>query len=235
MRVTNNNNLETKKRKNKEVRKSRTKKPAGIKLTARDLEIFYFVWAFKFCLSRHINALCGFPGARATTRRLRLLVETGYLARKKHLYGIPYQYSLTYQAKMLIGVNKRIERVRLDQINHDIYVIDALIYFSRKFNLSLSDITSEKALHVKDGFGIRHHAPDFIFTKDNITYAVEVELTPKSKERMRKNIHDNYLTYDYQYWITSSKAVNSLITFFRREYANIEVINLKEVIFGECH
>ena len=56
----------------------------NMRLEDRDLLILSLVHKFKFCLGRHIKILAGFSGARASDRRLRLLVGSGYLGRKKY-------------------------------------------------------------------------------------------------------------------------------------------------------
>ena len=199
-------------------------------ITDRDREIIRLVYRFKFCLGRHVREIIGFNGARASDRRLKALTDAEYLARRKYLYGVPYLYTVTHKGRILIGANKRENKIRLEQIAHDIYVLDALIYFIEKYNLSLSDILSERELHIKNGFGARKHQPDFVFTQENKKCAVEVELTPKSKANTEKNVRDNYLNYDYQIWITGDNKVFNLIQNLSNEYSNIEVIRLEEII-----
>jgi hypothetical protein len=57
---------------------------------------------------------------------------------------------------------------------------------------------------------------------------VEIELNPKTKDRLEKNIRDNYLNFDRQLWITNDSKVFSMIKGFSEQYANIEIISLKE-------
>jgi len=54
----------------------------GLELQERDYEILRLVQRFRFCLGRHVQVLCGFSGARASDRRLKLLLDAGYLERK---------------------------------------------------------------------------------------------------------------------------------------------------------
>ena len=202
----------------------------GLELQERDYEILRLVHRFRFCLGRHIQILCGFSGARATDRRLKLLLDAGYLARQKYLYGIPYMYTLSHKGRILLGVNKREDRIRVDRITHDIYIIEAIIYYVLKHGLSLSAIESEKELHIKDGFGIRKHQPDFVVSSASGRIAVEVELNPKPKDRMEENIRENYLKYDKQVWITGNSKVKSLLKGFIGEYSNLEALALEDVL-----
>lgn len=190
------------------------------------------VHRFRFCLGRHIKVLCSFEGARATDRRLTALVEAGYLARKKYMYGIPSLYTVAYKGRILLGANKREDKIRVDRITHDIYIIEAIIYFVREHGVALSDIESEKELHIKDGFGLRRHQPDFVVQLYGQSVAVEIELTPKAKNRMDENIRENYLKYDKQIWITNNSKVKSLLKDFVLEYSNIEVLPLEDVCQG---
>jgi len=174
--------------------------------------------------------LGGFSGARATDRRLRVLIDGGYLSRKKYLYGLPYLYTLTHKGRILLGVNKREDKIRIDKITHDIYVLDTVIYFIAKHNISFDDIESEKELHIKDGFGARKHQPDFVFITGGKKYAVEIELHPKGKERLEKNIRDNYLNYDSQVWIVEGSKTLAQIQGFADKYSNVEIIRLEGVL-----
>jgi len=193
----------------------------------RDIEILKLVYRMGFCIGRHIDSLFfRSSSSRACDRRLKTLVSAGYLSRRKYLYGVPYLYTLTHKGRILIGANKRENKIRLEQIMHDIKAIDVLIYFRAKYNLLLSDFESERELHIKDGFGGRKHHPDFVFVKNGKTYAVEIELTLKSKTRLEKNIRDNYIKYDGQIWLSGNKKIHTLISRIADDYAGIEVISL---------
>ena len=207
-----------------------------MELTDRDYLILRIIFRFKFCLGRHLSALGGFTGQRATDRRLRSLIDGGYISRRKYLYGIPFLYTLTHKGRMLLGVNKREDKIRVDKITHDIYVLDTVIFYVEKYGVSLQDIESEKELHIKDGFGTRKHHPDFVFSTDGKRYAVEIELSPKVKERLEKNIKENYLSYDGQVWITNDTKVLSLLDGFMNEY-DLKIGRLEEVLefVRECN
>jgi len=201
-----------------------------LELQERDYEILKLVHRFRFCLGRHIQVLCDFSGARASDRRLKLLLEAGYLARRKYLYGVPYMYTLSHKGRILLGVNKREDRIRVDRITHDIYIIEAIIYYALRYGVPISSIESEKELHIKDGFGLRKHQPDFVVNSAGGRVAVEVELNPKPKDRMEENIRENYMKYDRQVWITNNSKVKSLLKEFTGEYSNIEVMPLEDVL-----
>jgi len=202
-----------------------------MRLVERDYLIMREIDRWRFCLSRHIRFLGGFSGQRATDRRLKLLIESGYINRKKIIYGVPYLYYVTYKGKVLNHFPTKQDKIRLEQINHDIAVLDTAIYFLLKENIPLIDITTEKELHSLDGFSIRKHRPDFIFTRDNKKYCVEVELNRKSKERFEKNLQDNFIAYDYQKWVVPHTQIK-IIQFLKdneNKYPIINILHLEEV------
>lgn len=202
-----------------------------MRVEERDMLILREVERWRVCGSRHIKFLAGFTGQRATDRRLKILIEAEYLERKKYLYGVPSIYFVTPKGKKLIQSNVRPEKVKIEQIVHDMTVLDTAIYFMHKESLLLNDITTEKQLHQLDGFGMRKHRPDFIYTKNNETNCVEVEMTPKSKTRILNIIKDNFIDYDTQFWIvpdTQSK-IRKILLDNKMIYANTEIINLEEV------
>lgn len=201
-------------------------------MTERDELILREIDRWRACGSRHIRFLAGFSGQRATDRRLKILMEAEYIERRKYLYGVPSIYFLTAKGKSLIQVGTGTEKVKVEQIVHDRTVLDTAIYFIQKEDFSLHDITTEKQLHQLDGFGVRRHRPDFIFTKDELTYCVEVELTQKAKTRLMNIIKDNFMEYDTQIWIVpdSQTAILQTLTDSQRYYTNIQVHSLQKII-----
>ena len=202
-----------------------------VRVTERDELILREVDRWRVCGSRHIRFLAGFSGQRATDRRLRILLDAGYLERKKFLYGVPSIYFLTSKGKTLIQAGTRPEKIKVEQIVHDMTVLDTAIYFMHKKGLSLQAITTEKQLHQLDGFGIRKHRPDFIFQKDNKTTCVEVELTLKAKNRLLNIIKDNYMEYHTQIWIVpdSQSMILQALKDSKQFYDNIQARSLQKI------
>ena len=67
-------------------------------LTQRDVDIITSIQKWRFLLSRQIRVLCGFSGQRACDRRLKKLIEAGYIERRHYIYGIPRLYFVTRKA-----------------------------------------------------------------------------------------------------------------------------------------
>lgn len=202
-----------------------------MELTDRDFKIFREIERWRYCLGRHIKFLAGFPSQRTCDRRLHLLIEENFLNRKKMIYGVAGVYTLTYKTKVLISASKKQEQIKLDNILHDIAVLDTAIYFVQKLNFDLTDITTEKQLHQIDGFSNRKHHPDFIINKNNKTIAVEIELTQKSKSRFETNIKSNFLEYDKQVWVVPdlSTKIARMLEENKSSYPNISILELSEV------
>ena len=202
-----------------------------MRLVERDYAVLRELERWRFALSRQLRLLGGFASQRTCDRRLRLLIDTRYIDRKHVLYGIPALYFATHKGKSLIGTQPKPDKLKVDQIAHDVAVIDTAIYFHLKREVPLAAITTEKELHQKDGFGTRQHRPDFVFVSGAKTHCVEVELTSKSKDRFMKNIRDNFMAYDRQCWIVprAQVKVRQILEDQTASYPNIEMFSLEGV------
>lgn len=202
-----------------------------LRVTERDELILREIDRRRACRSRHIRFLAGFSGQRATDRRLKILTEAEYIERRKYLYGVPYIYFLTAKGKSLIHIGTGAEKIKIEQITHDRTVLDTAIYFMQKKGLSLQSITTEKQLHQFDGFGIRKHRPNFIFTKDELTHCVEVELTKKAKNRLLNIVKDNFMEYDTQIWVVPNyqTGILQILNDSQRYYDNMKVYSLQKI------
>jgi len=199
-------------------------------LVERDYQIMREIERWRFCQGRHIQLLAGFGNQRATDRRLRLLLEAGYIERQKVIYGVAGIYFLTHKGKMIIGANKRPDKVRLDNVNHDIAVLDTAIYFHLKYKMDFPSVVTEKQLHIIDGFGIRKHQPDFVYQNQE-KYCFEIELSQKAKDKLEANIKANYTNFDQQIWVIPQNAlkIKRFVLEYAETYPNIKIIELEEI------
>jgi len=202
-----------------------------IRLMERDYQIFKEIERWRVVLGRQIAELVGFTGLRACDQRLSKLIQAGYLERKKVLYGVPSIYSLTNKAKILASLPMRSEKIRVEQIPHDIAVLDTAIYFHKVKSVPFEDMTTEKQLHSLDGFGVRKHRPDFIITRNGKSICIEAELSLKAKARLESIIQDNFMAYDYQIWVVPDKAckIYQILKDNQTQYTNIHILELQEV------
>lgn len=204
----------------------------NIQLTNRDFIILREIERWKCCSSRHVRFLAGFTGQRASDRRLKKLLVSEIIDRQKYVYGLPSVYSLAKKGKLLLNLPNKIEKIKIEQIQHDMNVIDVAIYFMLSKNIKLEDIATEKQLHQQDGFGNRKHKPDFIYKQDNKVICVELELTSKAKNRQVQIIKDNFMQYDTQIWVIpkEQRRIFRVLGECENLYPNIETIVLEEVL-----
>ena len=204
---------------------------SGFRLVERDYIIFQEVARWRVITGKQICTLAGFSGQRACDRRLKKLIEVGFLTRQRIIYGIPGIYSLTRTAKALIGASERAEKIRLEQISHDITVLNTAIYFNKVKGIPFADMKTEKQLHQQDGFSNRKHRPDFIYIEDGKTTCVEVELSLKNKERLEKNIKQDFVNYDFSFWVVPDIEckIAQIVVKNRIAYPTMEILELREI------
>ena len=94
----------------------------------RDYKIIREIDRWQVCLGRHLRYLGGFSGQRACDRRLRKLIEAGFIERRKIIYGLPGIYRNKYKAKNIEQVLNTDKKIRVEQITHDITVLDTAIW-----------------------------------------------------------------------------------------------------------
>ena len=77
-----------------------------IVITERDILILKEVSRWRGILGRQVQMLCGFDGVRSCDRRLKLLIDEGYLIRKRYIYGVAGLLSITEKARREFNINK---------------------------------------------------------------------------------------------------------------------------------
>lgn len=199
-------------------------------LNERDIKIINEIQRWRFLLSRQIKVLGGFNGQRACDRRIKKLIEAGYIERKYIIHGVPRLYFITSKAVKLLDLEYRTANIRIEQIAHDIAVIDTAIFLINKENVDSASIITERDLKHKAGFGrCNKHFPDFTYTKDGHSCCVEIELSAKKLSTLEKNIKNNYVAYNSQRWyFTDNSKVQANITAVGKKYG-VEIISLKGV------
>lgn len=200
-------------------------------ITDRDRQIIETIAKFRIMLGRQIKILCGFSGTRATDRRLSILIQNGFIQRSRVLYGIAGLYQITDKSRKIFDIELPISQIRVEQIVHDIAVIDTAIYFIEEKSILLSDIKTEKQARHEQGFGTRGHDPDFTFNDSSQNVCVEVELNLKAKNRLLENIKRNFAKYDSQIWVIprSKLKIREIVSNMAMQYPNIEILSLEKV------
>ena len=200
-----------------------------MQLVDRDYIIMRELNRWRFALGRHIQHIAGFPSTRTTDRRLTKLIQMGYIERKKVIYGTPSIYTLTAKGMSLINKKSNEGKIRIEQIIHDIAVLDTFIYYIKSQKIDKAEVITEKEMHGLDGFGVRKHQPDFIIKKTQT--CVEVEISLKAKDRLNKIIENNFKEYQGQIWVVPS-AEHKIIEIIEKameKYTEIQLMALEEV------
>lgn len=203
----------------------------GFILQDRDIQILQKITKYRFLLSRQIKVLCDFSGQRACDRRTKKLKDEGLLEKKHFLYGIPALYMATEKAKRLFNLGYITKYIRIENINHDVLVIDTAIYLIKNIGLLDSNIISERQLKNQFGFGKPQHVPDLVYIEGNKKCCVEIELNAKQYDKLKKNVLQNYKIYDKQVWVVDikkEKIVENLKKIQIR-YSDIELLDMEEV------
>ena len=217
---------EERKKKEREEKKEENK----LVVLDRDRKIIKEIDRWRVCQGRHIKELAGFDGQRACDRRLRKLVQAGYISREKILYGVAGIYRITSKGAKLEGLGNAKGKIRIEQIKHDIAVLDTAIYLNKERAVAYSEITTELELHRIDGFGNRKHRPDLVYKKDGKLICVEIELALKSKNRFENIISTNFIDYDRQIWIVPDKASKIAKTLEKnKDKYHIEILELSQI------
>ena len=201
----------------------------NILLNDRDIKVLQEVSRWKYCLGRQIRLIASFSGERSCDRRLRKLIDAGYLERKHILYGVPGLYFLTPQTKRLGGIKYYSYKIKLGEVMHDLAVIDTVLFLSQKYFLSLDDFKSERELHSQDGFSNRKHQPDAAFTLNGEHCCLEVEFSEKSKARFQANVKDNFQNYDQQIWVIPKSETKIKQMLIDTKIPDIEVMEWETV------
>lgn len=185
---------------------------------------------WRFLMSKQIKQLCGFKGQRSCDRRLAKLIEAGYITRKHYIYGVPRLYTITPKAVRTFSLDYFTPHIRIEQVRHDTFVIDTAIYLIHK-GIDSACITTERELKHEAGFGNTNtHFPDFIYTKDNKTFCVEIELSAKKLTTLDRNMKSNYKAFDFQLWFVPNDRpkVVANVKSIGQKYG-VKIIDLERV------
>lgn len=196
-------------------------------LQDRDLVIFNEIHRHRFLLSRHVKLLCDFPSQRACDQRLKKLIDSKYIERKYILYGIPSLLFLTDKTKRLLNLKYVTKDIRVDKILHDINVIETYIYLIYCYKLDKKVLQTEREIKQEKLL----HTPDIIFIFDNSQYAIEVEMSEKSFDKLEKIIKGNYLKYEKQIYIISENQTKIIdnVNKLKSKYDNINILALEKM------
>jgi hypothetical protein len=204
----------------------------NIVMTQRDTKILLESIRWKLLLARQIKYIGGFRSDNALYRRLRILIDARYLKRLYVIYGVPAIYITTSRGKKMAGLDTMlspVSNVSPVYIKHDICVVDAAIYLTQLLNVSFSEMQTEREIRKKQGYGLPEHVPDIVIPTQGI--CVEVELTQKNYERLKKIMSDEYRKYDRVIYVVpnASGQLYRKIKNIANNYPAVEIIELEVI------
>lgn len=202
-----------------------------MKLVDRDYRVLGELNRWRYLQGRHVRYFASFSSQRTADRRLQKLRQAGYIEKVKILYGVSSLYKLTSRGKRILDVSVKEEKIRVEQIMHNIAMLDSVVFFMKKYNIKLVNVVSERQLHSMQGFRNRKHVVDFAFVLADKSFGVEIELTLKAKKRLISNVEDNFTRYDYRVWIvpTAEHQIKQILDDTKAIYPNIKTLSLEEV------
>lgn len=157
-------------------------------LQIRDLELLQFINKFGYVSTDHIAKLFSMTKPRVShiINRLR---DANYIKSERILINKPAIHLLRTKGAELIKAN-RVKKVSLQNLTHNLCVID--VYVDLKLENPEINIKSDRELRAGITFKKqnRKHMPDLIVETEELNgksgLAIEVELTRKSKDRLKK-------------------------------------------------
>lgn len=201
-----------------------------MRLVERDRLVLLEIERWRVMRAKEVKEVASFSGERTLYKRLKLLIDNGYLERKRYIYGLAGIYTVTNKARKALQLPTKSYKVNIAVMEHDLAVVDTYIYFKRLYGLDYKDVQSEKEL--REDFKPSVHYPDFIFTCDNNKSCVEIEFTLKNKTRLENNVKSNYLEYDTQFWVLKKDSFRliKLLQVFEETYPNIEILYWEDIM-----
>lgn len=185
-----------------------------MRLTQRDILLFEWINGHGFVKADQIMR---FLKVKKTTgyRRIKKLVDNGYIERKNILHGAGAVHLITKKAQNAAGDDLSIlKNISLGGFVHDLRLVDLSLDLQEKYNC---DFISERRLRFWGGLGgvgIEGHIPDGVLEfSDKKKWAIELELSVKAASRL-KNIMSGYAgNFDYEevYYFVSKQVVKNAV------------------------
>lgn len=178
-------------------------------LQNRDLEILHFINKFGYVSTDHIAKLFSMTKPRVS-HILNRLKDDNYIKSERILVNKPAIHLLRTKGTELIKAN-RVKKVSLQNLTHNLCVID--VYVDLILEKPELNIKSDRELRagIKFTKKKRNHMPDLIIETEELNgkknIAIEVELTKKSKDRLKSISFDYRISLNYAevaYYCSSS-------------------------------
>ena len=185
-----------------------------MRLTERDILLFKWINGHGFVTADQINR---FLSVAKTTgyRRIKKLVDHGYIKREKILHSAGAAHFITKQAKDACGDNLEIlKKISLGGYIHDLALVDLSLDLEKNYQ---ANFISERRLRLWGGIGgvgVEGHMPDGILELSNgKKWAIELELSVKAASRLDKIMRFYNCNFDYNevHYFMSDQVVKNAV------------------------
>jgi dipeptidyl aminopeptidase/acylaminoacyl peptidase len=162
----------------------------------RQIEILYFIYQNKVVLIRHIEKMF-FNTYERTQKYMQNLEKCGYLKSIRIHLTAEKAFYLSYKAIIELrqkGLDLDRYKVNPRELEHDLRVIDILIYFIKNYKGLKSYKTDYFLRKERSKDQQRYRIPDFTIEDEEGTSLVEYQASPKNKQQILAYAED-YKSY----------------------------------------
>ena len=197
-------------------------------LQERDIEILRWVNGCGFVTVNQVKRWMG-VGETAGYVRVRKLVDGGYLKRKRVFHNQERIHWISNQAQNLIQDDvKNPKRVNISTYHHDLLLVDLGLYLEKTNEGNFIPERRVRNLNVTESvIGKKGRIPDGVLIQQNNQkpIAIELELSLKSKDRLRKIINDYMVNFNYSavWYFTNNQAVHNALSKFIKPPSPIKI------------
>lgn len=211
--------------------KHRLPRRPGIRLTERDLAILDFINQFGFCEMPHLDHRFGLHKPR-NYQVINRLIDARLVTHERVFYGRHGIYRLTTQGAKLT-VLPPLARLPLGNYTHDITLIEVYLRLRSRYP-EATWISARQLMRDKhaDGVGQRGHLPDGILVfPDHRQIAIELELTMKSKPRLKSILTGYSAAFSYkEVWYYCPDPLVAPIASMAANLPFIKIHRLRELL-----
>lgn len=185
-----------------------------MRLTERDILLFKWINGHGFVTADQINR---FLKVAKTTgyRRIKKLVDHGYIQKEKILHGAGAVHYITKQAKAASGDDLSIlQNISLGGYVHDLSLVNLALDLSEKYEVNF---VPERRLRFWRGLGsvgVEGHIPDGVLEfNEKKKWAIELELSVKAASRLKKIIDGYASNFEYEevhYFVNDNTVKNAV-------------------------
>lgn len=199
-----------------------------MRIQDRDRDILSWINGFGFVLSKEIQSKF-FGNQQATSRRLVLLREAGFLEKKYVFIGEAPIYLCTKMGLNLIGDDlPLVQNLGLGTFKHDILLSKLSIDLEKKLDAKF--IPERRLRQNPESYNVRNHIPDGLLITKEKTVSVELELSRKNKQRINRIMRDHSMNIEINevwYFVSDDLLKDFILSEAKRaKFTSIKVFSI---------